>query len=259
MAPSLRLVIVALVASASAFAPPTRARTTVLAVTASDSEAIDFGTERTFVESIKYTYSLFQKSKAEGSDFKQAIADALAGDYDADLVKAELLALTKSAPCVVFTWQSSPFSKKALKYLDVAGAEVVNVRLDDPWSSGNPLRAELGRLIGRTSVPSVWIGGEYVGGFDGGVDESRPGILDLAFQGKLLPKLTAANALKASPKLEVANAPEAACVEPACTDPTHDHKAAEAACVEPACTNPTHVHKDDAAPAEPRQKSSSGW
>ena len=69
-------------------------------------------------------------------------------------------------------------------------------RLDDPWSEGNPLRAELGRMVGRTSVPCVFIGGAYVGGFDGGVDgAASPGILDLAFQGKLRPLLEDAGAL----------------------------------------------------------------
>ena len=64
------------------------------------------------------------------------------------------------------------------------------------WAEGNPLRAELGRMVGRTSVPSVFIGGKYVGGFDGGVSEDQPGILDLAFQGKLRPLLEDAGALK---------------------------------------------------------------
>jgi hypothetical protein len=41
----------------------------------------------------------------------------------------------------------------------------------------------------------VFIGGEYVGGFDGGTSDDTPGILDLAFQGKLRPKLEAAGAL----------------------------------------------------------------
>lgn len=151
--------------------------------------------EKTFVENVQTGISIFQRSTADGADFKQAVADALAGEYDKESVAMNLKELSASAPCVVFTWDASPFSKKALKYLDVAGAKYKNVRLDDPWSQGNPLRAELGRLVGRTSVPSVFIGGEYVGGFDGGVSDEQPGILDLAFQGKLRPKLEDAGAL----------------------------------------------------------------
>lgn len=151
--------------------------------------------EKSFVENAQTSISIFQKSTSDGADFKQAVADALAGDYDKDAIQTKLRELSASAPCVVFTWDASPFSKKALKYLDVAGAKYKNVRLDDPWSEGNPLRAELGKLAGRTSVPSVFIGGEYVGGFDGGVSDEKPGILDLAFQGKLRPKLEDAGAL----------------------------------------------------------------
>ena len=46
----------------------------------------------------------------------------------------------------------------------------------------------------------------------------------------------------------------AACAEPECTDPTHDHGHSEAAaCAEPACTDPTHdhSHSDAAACEEP--------
>ena len=43
-----------------------------------------------------------------------------------------------------------------------------------------------------------WIGGKYVGGYDGGTGEDSPGIVDLAFHGILLPKLEAAGALKKS-------------------------------------------------------------
>ena len=50
--------------------------------------------------------------------------------------------------------------------------------------------------VGRPTVPSIWIGGEYVGGFDGGTGQDSPGIVDLAFRGTLRPMLEAAGALK---------------------------------------------------------------
>eukprot|EP00591_Stephanopyxis_turris_P006253 CAMPEP_0195526482 /NCGR_PEP_ID=MMETSP0794_2-20130614/27583_1 /TAXON_ID=515487 /ORGANISM="Stephanopyxis turris, Strain CCMP 815" /LENGTH=148 /DNA_ID=CAMNT_0040657177 /DNA_START=235 /DNA_END=681 /DNA_ORIENTATION=+ len=148
------------------------------------------------MSSFQTGFRIFRESTAAGDDFKQAVANALAGEYDKEEFRAKLDEITQSAPCVVFTWKQSPFSKKAIKALDVAGAEIKNVRLDDPWSEGNPLRAELGKLTGRTSVPSIWIGGEYVGGFDAGVSDEKPGILDMAFKGTLLPKLEEAGALK---------------------------------------------------------------
>lgn len=150
------------------------------------------------VSNVQKSFKIAQDSSSSGSGFKQVIADVLAGEYDAEEVNAKLDELIDSAPCVVFIWEASPFSKKAIAALEVAGADFKIVRLDDPWSEGNPLRAELGKRTGRTSVPSIFIDGEYVGGFDGGTGEDSPGIVDLAFRGTLRPKLEAAGALKKS-------------------------------------------------------------
>uniref|UniRef100_A0A7S2GQY4 Glutaredoxin domain-containing protein n=1 Tax=Helicotheca tamesis TaxID=374047 RepID=A0A7S2GQY4_9STRA len=149
-----------------------------------------------FVEDLKTKVRIIQKARADSASFKQIVADVLAGEYDSAKTREELEELVASAPCVVFTWEASPFSQKALKYLDIAGADIKNIKLDEPWDKGNILRAELGKWTGKTSVPSVWIGGEYVGGFDEGVNEEKPGILELAFKGELVPKLDAAGALK---------------------------------------------------------------
>merc|ERR1712129_430856 len=115
--------------------------------------------------------------------------------YDTEAAKAGIDKEIDSAPCVVFYWESSPSCKQAFAALDTAGAKVKTVRLDDPWEKGNPIRAELGNMLGRTSVPAIFIGGKYVGGYDGGPSEEAPGILDLAFQGTLRPMLEEAGAL----------------------------------------------------------------
>lgn len=172
--------------------PPTSWR---LASTPSDTDG-----EPSFVDSIvtnvQKSVKIAQDSSASGSSFKQIVADVLAGDYDEAAVSAKLDELIASAPCVVFIWEASPFSKKAIAALEMMGADFKVVRLDDPWSEGNPLRAEIGKRVGRPTVPSIWIGGEYVGGFDGGTGEDSPGIVDLAFRGTLRPMLEAAGALK---------------------------------------------------------------
>lgn len=49
--------------------------------------------------------------------------------------------------------------------------------------------------MGRSSVPCVFIGGEYVGGFDGGVGDEAPGMVALAFKGTLRGMLDDAGAL----------------------------------------------------------------
>ena len=53
-------------------------------------------------------------------------------------------------------------------------------------------RSELASLTGRTSVPSIWIGGQYVGGYnDGGLG----GLATLYRSGKLRSMLEAVKAL----------------------------------------------------------------
>jgi len=95
----------------------------------------------------------------------------------------------------MFTWESSPSCKKAVEAFKTIDANVKIVRLDDPWSEGNPIRAALGRKVGRSSVPFVFIGGKYVGGFDGGTGDEAPGMVDLAFKGTLRDMLADAGAM----------------------------------------------------------------
>ena len=60
--------------------------------------------------------------------------------------------------------------------LDGLGAKYEVVELNEV-ADGPGLRAELGSLVGRTSVPAVWINGQFVGGCndedDGGGDVWR--------------------------------------------------------------------------------------
>ena len=55
------------------------------------------------------------------------------------------------------------------------------------------LRSELAVLTGRTSVPSVWIDGVFIGGYnDGGLG----GVATLYKNGKLISMLASANAIR---------------------------------------------------------------
>ena len=51
----------------------------------------------------------------------------------------------------------------------------------DTIDEGNAIRAELGKLTKRTSVPSIFINGEAIGGLNDGM----PGLLPLAKSGEL--------------------------------------------------------------------------
>lgn len=52
----------------------------------------------------------------------------------------------------------------------------------DKDPDGKAIRAELGDMVGRTSVPAIWIGGTFVGGCN---DGPLGGIVKLDEQGKL--------------------------------------------------------------------------
>jgi len=189
------LLWLALARNCSGFAPP-NAPAFRLATATTRLKAVE---ERSFVEGIvdtlKNSLRIVQESNANGYDFKQTLANVLAGDYDEASIQAQIEAEIQSASCVLFTWERSPSCVKALKALELMGLsnsdKVKIVRLDDPWDEGNPIRAQIGKMVGRTSVPAIFIGGDYVGGFDGGT-ENAPGIQSMAFQCALRPKLEAA-------------------------------------------------------------------
>ena len=143
------------------------------------------------ISDVKTRARILQESTSEGAGFKQSVANVMAGDYDVLAVQREIKELVSSSPCVMFTWEASPYCKKAVEAMELLGIEqdVKIVRLDDPWSKGNPIRAELGKMVGRTSVPFIFIGGSYVGGYDGGTSENAPGMVEMAFKGTLIPAL----------------------------------------------------------------------
>jgi glutaredoxin 3 len=151
--------------------------------------------ENPFLTNLKMRFNIFQKSRANGDRIEQTLANVLAGEYDPDDVRSEIQSMIESNACVMFTWERSPSCVSAVKALDLAGARYKNVRLDDPWEKGNPIRAELGKMLGKSSVPCIFIGGDYVGGYDAGTSDDSPGLVALAFQGRLREKLERAGAL----------------------------------------------------------------
>jgi len=77
--------------------------------------------------------------------------------------------------------------------LDGYGAKYEVVELNEV-KDGYALRAELAGRMGRTSVPALYVGGNFVGGCnDGGMG----GVMTLDRSGKLQPLLKEAGALAA--------------------------------------------------------------
>ena len=99
--------------------------------------------EPSIVDKVSTAIGIYQAASAEGVGFKQAVADAIAGEYDRKAVTSEVQALAQSGPLVLFTWDSSPACKKALKLIELTGASPTLVKLDDPWDKGNVMRSAL--------------------------------------------------------------------------------------------------------------------
>ncbi len=123
----------------------------------------------------------------------QVNAETAAGEFDAAAIDARLDAALDGAKAsgsvLIFSTTTCPFCSRAKELLESKGAKFESIELDtDP--NGKALRARLGARTGRTSVPSVWIGGECVGGLNDG-----PGLVPLDADGELEPRLRSAGAM----------------------------------------------------------------
>eukprot|EP00797_Seminavis_robusta_P015134 Sro227_g092370.1 Glutaredoxin 1 (148) ;mRNA; r:66014-66457 len=122
-------------------------------------------------------------SNSLGYQFKQFVADIVAGEYDQEAVEAKVQGLidSKTAPIMMFSFSTCPFCRRAKDYLDEKGIAYQAIELDElDGNEGNEIRAVLGKKTKRTSVPSIFVRGEYIGGCNDG-----PGLLPLGESGQL--------------------------------------------------------------------------
>lgn len=130
-------------------------------------------------------------------DLKKGLAKVQAGSYDEAEVKKQVLLDIKRKPCIVYSFTTCPFCKSVQKTLTDMGAIFSLIELDEV-EGGKAIRAELAGITGRTSMPSVFVGGEFVGGAnDGGLG----GVLTLEKEGKLKPLLIKAGSLTAGSRI----------------------------------------------------------
>jgi glutaredoxin len=100
-------------------------------------------------------------------------------------------------PCVMFSTTTCPFCEKTKKVLSGMGVMYTIIDFDED-EEGPALRAELAEVIGRTSVPAVFAGGEFLGGCnDGGLG----GVVTLHEKGELAPLLIKAGALSPTQRI----------------------------------------------------------
>ncbi len=122
-----------------------------------------------------------------GYKFKQWVADIVAGDYDEDAVEAYVKDFISSAdkegaPIALFSFTTCPFCRGAKDYLDQENISYVAMELDElEGNLGNEIRASLGKITKRTSVPAIFVKGNPIGGLNDGM----PGLMPLAESGEL--------------------------------------------------------------------------
>ncbi|KAJ1637499.1 thioredoxin-like protein [Pavlovales sp. CCMP2436] len=153
--------------------------------------AIDDPLASPLVQAVGVLQEALQKSPI--ATFKKQLAKLQAGSYDEVQTRSQVDSLIADNPVVVFSFTTCPFCIKAKQLLDAKGVTYKSVELND-MADGYAIRAELAERTGRTSVPAVYIGGEYVGGCnDGGMG----GIITMDKQGRLATMLKEAGAIAA--------------------------------------------------------------
>lgn len=122
-----------------------------------------------------------------GYRMKQFIADIVAGEYDEGAIRSEvedfvMKSESDGVDVVMFSFTSCPFCRQAKDYFDENGILYEAMELDElEGNKGNEIRAMLGKMTKRTSVPSIFIKGTAIGGLNDGM----PGLMPLVQSGQL--------------------------------------------------------------------------
>lgn len=123
-------------------------------------------------------FSVFMASKAYFA--KQFVADIIAGDYDQAAMDKDIENIIQSSEVTLFSFTTCPFCRRAKDALDERGIVYRAMELDTLEDNlGNTIRAQLGKLTGRTSMPSIFVQGKFTGGCNDG-----PGLLPMIEDGR---------------------------------------------------------------------------
>ena len=138
-----------------------------------NGEPMEWAEENSFANK----FSTVVASNDIGYRFKQTVADLVAGDYDEASTIESIENFISSSPVAMYSFTTCPFCRKAKDFLEDQNITYTAIELDLlEDNKGNEIRAALGKITKRTSVPSIFINGEYIGGCNDG----NPGLLPLA-------------------------------------------------------------------------------
>ena len=125
------------------------------------------------------------------SELSKGISKLQAGSYDEAEVRARVERQIKMKPCIMFSQSTCPFCAKAKEALTSMGAMYTVIDFDEE-EDGAAVKAELIGITEQSSVPQVFVGGQFIGGCnDGGMG----GVLPLKESGKLEEMLISSGAL----------------------------------------------------------------
>jgi len=99
------------------------------------------------------------------SSVRLASADAGSPTPTENAIAQKLLQVVNSTPVVIFSSPTCPFCQAAKETMDAEGIQYVslNIKSDE--------RMALKEITGQSSVPSIWIGGKFVGGYGDGPED----------------------------------------------------------------------------------------
>eukprot|EP00472_Partenskyella_glossopodia_P000406 CAMPEP_0197543942 /NCGR_PEP_ID=MMETSP1318-20131121/68460_1 /TAXON_ID=552666 /ORGANISM="Partenskyella glossopodia, Strain RCC365" /LENGTH=120 /DNA_ID=CAMNT_0043103311 /DNA_START=1572 /DNA_END=1934 /DNA_ORIENTATION=+ len=80
-------------------------------------------------------------------------------------LSAKLLTVVQSTPVVIFQSPTCPFCKAAVSVLNEEGVEHIALTVSQEE------RSALKELTGSRTVPSIWVGGKFIGGYSDGPEE----------------------------------------------------------------------------------------
>jgi len=125
---------------------------------------------------------------------KKALVKSFAGDFDEASTRALLDSYIATPGVMMLSFTTCPYCIKAKEVLNSKGAKYEVVELNI-IPEGKAIRAVMADVIGRTSVPAVFIDGVFVGGCNDGPSAEYNGLVKLDQAGKLDAMLAKAGAV----------------------------------------------------------------
>jgi glutaredoxin 3 len=125
-------------------------------------------------------------AQGPGYQFKQFVADIVAGEHDEAATQQYIDQMIAKQNVIMFSFTTCPFCRRAKDLLEEQNIRYATVELDElPDNQGNEIRASLGKMTKRTSVPNIFIRQSSIGGLNDG----NPGLVPLFESGELLNRI----------------------------------------------------------------------